>query len=153
EATILDQEDDLTLAMAEDVESLTDIEQSVLRKARFSKGEVLKKRGEETEALEIFRGLSEHKSDEVGAHSSYYVILDHFNKGEHDKAEQLVYALADSKTGHSYYLGRAFIILGDIYAAKGDTFQARATYQSIIDGYSPADDGVVAEAQQKIQKL
>ncbi|MBQ2024682.1 MAG: tetratricopeptide repeat protein [Alistipes sp.] len=153
EATILDQEDDLTLAMAEDVESLTDIEQSVLRKARFSKGEVLKKRGEEAEALEIFRGLSEHKSDEVGAHSSYYVILDHFNKGEHDKAEQLVYALADSKTSHSYYLGRAFIILGDIYAAKGDTFQARATYQSIIDGYSPADDGVVAEAQQKIQKL
>lgn len=32
-------------------------------------------------------------------------------------------------------------------------FQARATYQSIVDGYTPADDGIVAEAKEKIKKL
>ena len=36
---------------------------------------------------------------------------------------------------------------------KGDTFQARATYQSIADGYSPADDGIVEAAKERIQKL
>ena len=30
---------------------------------------------------------------------------------------------------------------------------ARATYQSIVDGYSPADDGIVAEAKARIEKL
>lgn len=151
--TILDAEDELTLAMAEDVETMTDIEQSALRKARFSKGKVLAKRGKTDEAMEIFRALSDNKDDVVGAESAYLVIAHHFDKGEHEQAEKLVYELADSKTSHSYFLGRAFILLGDIYAAKGDTFQARATYQSIVDGYTPVDDGVVEDAKMKIQKL
>ena len=151
--TILDAEDELTLAMADDVETMTDIEQSALRKARFSKGKVLAKRGKTDEAMEIFRALSDNKDDVVGAESAYLVIAHHFDKGEHEQAEKLVYELADSKTSHSYFLGRAFILLGDIYAAKGDTFQARATYQSIVDGYTPVDDGVVEDAKMKIQKL
>ena len=151
--TILDAEDELTLAMADDVETMTDIEQSALRKARFSKGKVLAKRGKADEAMEIFRALSDNKGDVVGAESAYLVIAHHFDKGEHEQAEKLVYELADSKTSHSYFLGRAFILLGDIYAAKGDTFQARATYQSIVDGYTPVDDGVVEDAKMKIQKL
>ena len=151
--TILDAEDELTLAMADDVETMTDIEQSALRKARFSKGKVLAKRGKTDEAMEIFRALSDNKDDVVGAESAYLVIAHHFDKGEHEQAEKLVYELADSKTSHSYFLGRAFIVLGDIYAAKGDAFQARATYQSIVDGYTPVDDGVVEEAKMKIQKL
>lgn len=153
EATILDAEEEPILAMAADVESLVDVENSVVRKSRFSKAQVLQNRGDELSALEIFRELSSDKSDAVGAYSAYNVIVHHFNSGDHTTAEQLVYALAESKTPHTYHLGRAFILLGDIYAAKGDTFQARATYQSIIDGYSPADDGVVDEAKDKMQKL
>ena len=153
EMTILDAEDELTLAMAEDVETMTDIEQSVVRKARFSKGKVLAGKGNTVEAMEIFRELSSNKGDVVGAESAYLVIANLFNSGDHEQAEKLVYELADSRTPHSYYLGRAFIVLGDIYAAKGDAFQARATYQSIVDGYTPVDDGVVEEAKMKIQKL
>ena len=44
-------------------------------------------------------------------------------------------------------------LLGDVYVRKGDNFQARATYQSVADGYSPADDGIVAEAKERIAKL
>ena len=36
---------------------------------------------------------------------------------------------------------------------KGDNFQARATWQSVADGYSPADDGIVDEAKARIAKL
>ena len=153
DATILDAEDNLTLAMAADIDTLENIEEAVVRKARFSKAKVYSNTNRRDEALELYRDLSSNKSDAVGAESAYHIIRYHFDKGEHDEAERLVYELADSKTSHSYYLGRAFIILGDIYAAKGDNFQARATYQSIIDGYSPADDGVVDEAKQRIEKL
>ena len=153
EATLLDKEDALTLSMAEDVESLEHIEQSVVRKARFAKAGVCSKQGRDAEALDIYTALSQNKSDAVGAHSAYNIIRHHFDKGDHQSAERLVYEFSDSKTTHSYYLGRAFIILGDIYVAKGDTFQARATYQSIIDGYTPADDGVVDEAKERIAKL
>ena len=39
------------------------------------------------------------------------------------------------------------------YVRKGDTFQARATWQSVADGYSPDDDGIVEEARARIAKL
>ncbi|MBQ9137941.1 MAG: tetratricopeptide repeat protein [Alistipes sp.] len=153
ESTLLDAEDNLTLAMADDVDTLVDIDEAVVRKAHFARAKVYDNQSRKAEALEIFRTLSSNKSDAVGAESAYYVICHHFDSGEHDTAERLVYELADSKTTHSYPLGRAFIILGDIYAAKGDSFQARATYQSIIDGYTPTDDGVVAQAKERLASL
>ena len=153
ETTILDGRDAQLLAMADDVDTLKDVERSVLRKAHHSRAKVYTAQGRRDDALQIYRTLSADKSDAVGAESAYHIIRYHFDAAEHDTAEKLVYELADSKTQHSYYLGRAFIILGDIYAAKGDAFQARATYQSIIDGYTPTDDGVVEEAKQRIEKL
>ena len=32
-------------------------------------------------------------------------------------------------------------------------FQARATYQSVADGYTPTDDGIVDEAKARIALL
>ena len=153
ENTILDGEDSLTLAMAAQVDSMADIEQAVVRKAYFSKAKVLVAQAKRDEALEIFRSLSADKGDAVGAESAYRVICSHFDSGEYEQAEKLVYELADSRTPHSYFLGKAFIVLGDIYVMKDDTFQARATYQSIVDGYTPVDDGVVDEAKKRIEKL
>lgn len=54
---------------------------------------------------------------------------------------------------NAYWLARSFILLGDIYADRGDDFQARATWQSVADGYSPQDDGIVKEARARIEKL
>ena len=53
----------------------------------------------------------------------------------------------------SYWLAKAFILLGDVYVKKGDNFQARATWQSVADGYSPAYDGIVGEAKARIARL
>ena len=36
---------------------------------------------------------------------------------------------------------------------RNDAFQARATYQSIVDGYADRTDGIVEEARQKIDAL
>ena len=92
-------------------------------------------------------------ADREGAESAYNVIRAAYESGDKTMAETLIYDLADKKTPQTYWLGRAFVILGNIYADKGDAFQARATYQSIIDGYMPADDGVVAEAKRCMEKL
>ena len=58
-------------------------------------------------------------------------------------AETLIFAFAEKGSPHAYWVAKAYIALGDIYAGRDDSFQARATYQSIVDGYSPADDGIV----------
>ena len=156
EATVASGDAAAIMAMAADVDTLACVAVRSQRRARFAKASILAENGStatKREAYEIFADLSSDKSDAVGAQSAYEVIKASYDAGEHKRAETLVYELAESKTPHTYWLGRAFIILGDIYIAAGDAFQARATYQSIIDGYTPADDGVVDEAKERVSKL
>ncbi len=69
-----------------------------------------------------------------------------------DKAEKVIFAYSGTGTA-GVLASQGLILLGDVYVRKGDNFQARATYQSVADGYSPADDGIVAEAKERIAKL
>ena len=65
----------------------------------------------------------------------------------------MVYDFADKSTPHAYWLAKAFLLLGDVYISRGDLFQARATYQSVVDGYSNKEDGIVDTALQRIESL
>ncbi|MBQ5753471.1 MAG: tetratricopeptide repeat protein [Alistipes sp.] len=153
-ATVADGEQERVLAMSADVEQMTDVDNGARRSARFAKANVLSARGDKDEPLAIYKELSVASvADREGAESAYNVIRATYESGDAVKAENLIYDLADKKTPQTYWLGRAFVILGNIYADKGDAFQARATYQSIIDGYMPADDGVVDEAKRCMEKL
>jgi TolA-binding protein len=52
-----------------------------------------------------------------------------------------------------YWQAKVYLLLGDILVKQQNTFQARATYQSIVDGYTPKDDGIVDEAKSRIAAL
>ena len=105
------------------------------------------------EALPLYRELSREVRTAEGAESAYRVIEATLGGGDAAAAETLIFAFAEKGSPHAYWVAKAYIALGDIYAGRDDSFQARATYQSIVDGYSPADDGIVAEAKARIEKL
>ncbi|MDE6779789.1 MAG: tetratricopeptide repeat protein [Alistipes sp.] len=123
------------------------------RESQFARAGVLSSRGDKRSAMAIYETLSAEPATAEGAESAYRVIAEAYDAKQYDKAEKAVYALSDSGTTHSYWLAKAFLTLGDICAARGDSFQARATYQSVADGYTPADDGIVAEARDRIAAL
>jgi TolA-binding protein len=50
-------------------------------------------------------------------------------------------------------MARMFLLLADISIKKGDTLQARATLQSLIDYYTITDDGILDEAKAKLDSL
>lgn len=145
-------DDDALVAMADDVAAQEFAGETALRESRYIKAKVLQKRGD-AEAITLFKLLSADVRHAEGAEASYVVIENAYKAGNMEEAEQSVYAFADKNTPHSYWLGKAFILLGDIYRSKGDLFQARATYQSVVDGYTPTDDGVVEEARARIAQL
>lgn len=123
---------------------------NTLRIARFNKAKMLNLTNE---AYELFALVSSEPHTEQGAESTYILIEKAYKDSELDKAEEMVMAFADKNTPHTYWVGKAFIILGDVYLAREDSFQARATYQSIVDGYMPQNDGVVSEAKHRIENL
>ena len=153
ESVLLSKDEEALLVMANDLDSLADVDGAMLRRVRFAKAKVHASRSEVEEARKIYEALSADVSNVEGAESAYRIIEALFAEGKYEESEKKIYNLADSKTPHSYWLGKAFILLGDIYMQRNDMFQARATYRSVVDGYTPADDGIVAEAQSKLEKL
>lgn len=139
--------------MADDAEKMPELTSVARRKARYAKAGVLEREGKAAEALEMYKLLSAEVKSVEGAEARYRVIEAEFKAGHLQKAENMVYEFSDSKTPQNYWLAKAFILLGDIYMSRDDSFQARATYQSVADGYSPADDGIVEEAKSRIAKM
>ncbi len=140
-------------AMADEVAAQQGVPAKSLRQARFAKANILLADGKTTEAGDIYLSLADDMKTPEGAESAFRVIENLYGEGYYRKAEEAIFALSDSNTPYSYWLGEAFLILGDIYVKEGDMFQARATYQSIVDGYSPDDDGIVAAARERIANL
>lgn len=145
-------DDGKILSAADDVLSRAS-SQRVKNQAKYAKAGALRRTGRMTDALPLYQELSGNVSTPEGAESAYRVIEAAHAAGQTARVEELVYAFAESNSPHSYWLARSFMILGDLYAEKGDKFQARATYQSVADGYPNDTDGIVKEVKERIAAL
>lgn len=141
------------LSLGEELEGVAEVSLPARRKILYTSASILRSRGQMSQAEELYAELSEDPLSEEGAEATYRIIEAQFNRGMYEDAQNKIFAFSEVNTPHMYWMGRAFLLLGDIYAIGGDSFQARATYQSIVDGYSPANDGVIDDAIQRIQKL
>ncbi|MEG2060469.1 MAG: tetratricopeptide repeat protein [Alistipes sp.] len=151
-ATLAEGDAAKTTAMAADVCAHSDAGVTALREAKFAWAEQLRAAGQQPEALKRYKELATEVRSTEGSTAAYYLIEESFAHGDLAKTEKAVFAYS-GREPKAYWLAKAFLILGDVYLRKGDNFQARATFQSIVDGYSPADDGIVAEAKERIRKM
>lgn len=135
------------------VESQKGVPASLVRRAQFERAKAEQARGNRGGALEIYNILRENVANEEGAESAYRVIEMAYDSGNYSGAESLVFEFASKNTPYQYWLAKSFLVLGDVYVTKGNLFQARATYQSVVDGYSNQNDGVVAEARVRVASL
>lgn len=152
-STIATRDDDMITAMTDELASMPGVPAGSLRAARFARANIMRAGGQEAGAIEIYRTLADDVNTAEGAESAFRVIENLYNTGEYRKAEEAIFTFSEANTPHGYWLGEAFLVLGDIYVRDGDMFQARATYQSIVDGYTPDDDGIVAAARERIASL
>lgn len=123
------------------------------REATFAKAQALHAQKRDAEALPLYRKVAESMRTRDGSEAQYRIISILHEEGKDKEAEAAVFAFAEQNTSYQYWMGKSFLILGDIYTKQNDAFQAKATFQSIIDGYADKTDGVVAEAQEKIKNL
>ena len=127
-----------------------------LREADFILAKSNLSLGNRDEAFEIFGKLSAKPSTSEGAEAAYMIIQDAYDKGEYDTVESKVYKFSDAAGGQSYWLAKSFIVLGDSFAEKEDYDQAKATFESILNGYKPSDgtsDDVLDNVRMRLGKL
>lgn len=107
------------------------------------------------DAYAIFKELAEDVTTEYGAESAYLLILDSYDKGQFADVETKVYAFSDAGSGQVYWLAKSFIVLGDSFVERDELEQAKATFESVRDGYMPAssDDDVLDNVNMRLRKL
>ena len=88
---------------------------------------------------------SKKDRSEMGAEAAYHVVLANYKTGNLDETEERVFYISDNFSSYSYYVAMSFITLSDVYVAKGNTFQAKATLQSIIDNYPGGEPKTLAQ--------
>lgn len=151
EATLCYAQGDDIIAMADRVFGMGDASEWARRQSMMAKADVLRTRGSRDEAIRLYAELAHDRMTAEGAEAYYRLVENDYLKGDYEAAERKVYDMGNC--GSVYWQAKMFLILGDVLVQQNNTFQARATYQSIVDGYTPTDDGIVAEARQRIASL
>ncbi len=153
-SVLLSQDESAILAMGEfTATKRNELNADQIREIDYTKAKIYSRRGQSESAFAIYKSLSKEPLTVQGAESMFIIIEDLFMSGKYDEAKELIFSFSDSNTRQSYWLAKSFLVLGDIYLKESDSFQARATYQSIVDGYSPSNDGIIELAKSKISNL
>ena len=130
-------------------------DENVKREASYIKAKALLASSRRAEALVVMEALAADVQDAYGAEAAYLLILDSYDKGDFDAVEDKVFAFSDAGSIYAYWLAKSFIVLGDSYVDKENYKQAKATFESVRDGYKPssADDDVIDNVRMRLTKL
>lgn len=139
------------LNQANKVLTFNNLDDKTKTEAQFCKAYGLYGLGKFNEAYNNFSEVAKKSKNVVSAESKYFCAFINYINGNYDKAEKESFELINTFGHHDFWVARGFILLGDIYVKTGNTFQAKQTYQSIIDNY--VGDDLKEEAQQKLNLI
>ncbi|MBR6334484.1 MAG: tetratricopeptide repeat protein [Bacteroidales bacterium] len=103
-------------------------------------------------AKTYYSQLEKRGSNDLCAEAAYHLAEIALNQDKDLTAcEKQIQDILSKDYSSEYWYAKTFILYGDLYLAKGNTFQARHTYQSIVDNYEGAD--LVELARQRIAEV
>jgi TolA-binding protein len=147
------EDDEKIIAAAEQVLGSEKLTEDLAREATFLMAKSNQRLGNTEEALDDYRRVGKEVATAYGAESKYRIAELLWLSGDINGAEKEANEFVDMSSPHAYWTGKTFLLLSDIALKKGDTFQARATLQSLIDYYTVRDDGIIDEARARLAAL
>lgn len=131
------------LSSGREVSDISKLSPEIEREATYVIAKSLQAIGREALALAAYQKIAGEVMSIEGAEAKYRVAELLFNKEEFSASEKEILDFSEKASPHEYWVGRSFILWGDIFAVKKEYFQAIQTLQSIIDYYEISDDGIL----------
>lgn len=103
-----------------------------------------------TSAITELVKLKKSDNGAFNGEAMYILAIIDYNRGNLVSSERTIKTFAKNPTDE-YFLAKSFILWADIFAKRGNDFQAKQTLKSIIDNYD--NEEVVKEAQDKLSAL
>ncbi len=124
---------------------------ALITEARLVRGKIRLEQKEYEQAITDFKWLSEQSTSVNGAEGKYRLAEIALLQNRLDEAENHVFELVKNFNEFETWKIEGFMLLADVYIARKDYFQARATLQSVADNVE--DQGVVTRAKAKIKEI
>ena len=104
-------------------------------------------------ARDNYRKTVELGGDDVrAAEARYQIARLYYEERNLDKALDLCFQTNKEIPNHMFWLVKSFVLMADIYAEKGNLFQAKATLESILQNYN-GDQELVNEVKRKLENV
>lgn len=107
--------------------------------------------GRYDEALTAFKAVVAVNKAALGAEARYETANTWFMTGRYADAEKAAFEVVNKSGSYDYWVTKAYILLGDVYFKQKDYFNAKATFQSIVQNSLNAE--LKAEAQSKLDAV
>ena len=131
----------------------TDSSADEKREAEYIKAKSYLASNQRDLAFGILDRLAKQPSTAEGAEACYLKILDSYDQGLFTNVQNQVFDFSEKAGDQTYWLAKSFLLLGDSYVEQEEWRQARATFESIRDGYSNKEDEILDNVQMRLKKL
>jgi TolA-binding protein len=109
--------------------------------------------GDTTQALADYAQLAEDPRTPYGAEAAYLLAQHAFDNGELTIAEERSNLLIEKGSSQAYWVARIFILLADIYYAKGDTYLPQQYLTQLQQNYPGSNDDIAQRIEEKLKVM
>jgi tetratricopeptide (TPR) repeat protein len=102
-------------------------------------------------ALANFKTVVQLNKAALAAEARYEIANSWFALNKLSDAEKAAFETINKSGSYDYWVTKAYILLGDIYFTQKDYFNAKATFQSIVD--NSINSELKTEAQGKLTRV
>ena len=119
--------------------------------ANMSIGKSAQIGGEYDVAISAFKQVVAVNKGALAAEARYEIANSWFSVGHLKDAEKAAFEVINKSGSYDWWVTKAYILLGDVYFKEKDYFNAKATFQSVVDNSLNAE--LKSEAQTKLSKV
>ena len=123
-----------------------------LQEAIFEKAKAYYSKGDKEFAIGAFNRVTEMPVSEKAVEAKYMVAKILFEQQNYKNSLDTCLRLKNKYPSYEYWMAKTFILIADNYNAQGNSFQAKATLESIVENYD-GDSEVLQEAKTKLQAI
>ncbi|QGY42995.1 tetratricopeptide repeat protein [Maribellus comscasis] len=127
--------------------------EALIREANYITGKAYYEQDNLSLALPELRKVSLDTKLEEGAEAKYLVAEIYFHQNNKVEAENQIDDFISKGTPYLFWLGKAFLLLSDIYMDNNQEFDAKHTLRSLIENYNNDTDGIKDEASRKLATI
>ena len=102
-------------------------------------------------AIQSYRAVVNLNKGEWAAEARYEIAKCQFDLNSLTNAEKAAFEVINKSGSYDFWVTKSYILLGDIYLKQKDYFNAKATYQSVVDNATNLQ--LKQEAQTKLQQV